>query len=313
MDLRRSLNGALAGGLAAGLWAAQQPLDKRVGGSAYDDVELLGKLLTRGAAWPLAGAGLHVGNGAVFGAIYAQLRPFLPGPPAVRGLVAAMAEHVCLWPLGALADRLHPARDRGLQQRVRRHRGGDDGDGGRRGAIARGVPGAGRRTPPRAVLPRGRCPAGAGSANRRRARPRRALDSTAGAGVAQLAEQPPCKRQARGSSPLSGSGTVAAPAHSRSTSSARGFRAARSIHASGERCSARSGPAGYPKESTIAGRSPSPSPTTRAKRWRSATPFGVEATPSFAAASITFWAARPASKSAVLPPRTMIAAASGAL
>src|SRR5215217_8309195 len=111
MDLRRSLNGALAGGLAAGLWAAQQPLDRRVGGSSYDDVELLGKLLTRGPAWPLAGAGLHVGNGAAFGAIYAQLRPFLPGPPAVRGLVAAMAEHVCLWPLGALADRLHPARD----------------------------------------------------------------------------------------------------------------------------------------------------------------------------------------------------------
>ena len=69
MDLRRSLNGAFAGAIAAGLWAAQQPLDKRVGGSAYDDVELLGKAVARGPAWPLAGAAVHVGHGALFGAV----------------------------------------------------------------------------------------------------------------------------------------------------------------------------------------------------------------------------------------------------
>jgi len=111
MDLRRSLNGALAGGLAAGAWAAQQPLDKRVGGSAYDDVELLGKVVTRGPGWPLVGAALHVANGAVFGAVYAQVRPFLPGPPVVRGVLAGMVEHFGLWPLVTLVDRLHPARD----------------------------------------------------------------------------------------------------------------------------------------------------------------------------------------------------------
>jgi hypothetical protein len=43
--------------------------------------------------------------------VYAQVRPFLPGPPAARGLLAAMVENFGLWPLGALADRLHPARD----------------------------------------------------------------------------------------------------------------------------------------------------------------------------------------------------------
>jgi len=111
MDLRRSLNGALAGGLAAGAWAAQQPLDKRVGGSAYDDVELLGKVVTRGPGWPLVGAALHVANGALFGAVYAQLRPFLPGPPVARGVLAGMVEHFGLWPLVTLVDRLHPARD----------------------------------------------------------------------------------------------------------------------------------------------------------------------------------------------------------
>ena len=111
MDVGRSLNGALAGGLAAGLWAAQQPLDKRVGGSRYDDVELLGKAVTRGPAWPLAGAAVHVANGALFGAVYAQLRPFLPGPPPARGAIAGLAEHFALWPLVAVVDRLHPARD----------------------------------------------------------------------------------------------------------------------------------------------------------------------------------------------------------
>lgn len=111
MDLWRSLNGALAGGVAAGVWAAQQPLDKRIGGSAYDDVELLGKLVTRGPAWPVAGTALHVLNGALFGAIYAQVRPFLPGPPVARGMLAAQVENFGLFPAGALVDRFHPARD----------------------------------------------------------------------------------------------------------------------------------------------------------------------------------------------------------
>ncbi len=62
------------------MWAAQQPADKRAFQSGYDDVELLGKLVTRGDAWPVAGLALHLQNGAVFGAVYAQLRPFLPGP-----------------------------------------------------------------------------------------------------------------------------------------------------------------------------------------------------------------------------------------
>ena len=111
MDVRRRLNGSLAGGLAAAAWAAQQPLDKRVGGSAYDDVELLGKVVTRGPGWPLVGAALHVANGALLGAVYAQLRPFLPGPPVARGVLAGMVEHLALWPLVTFVDHLHPARD----------------------------------------------------------------------------------------------------------------------------------------------------------------------------------------------------------
>ncbi|MGE5636647.1 MAG: hypothetical protein ACM3UV_06885 [Nocardioidaceae bacterium] len=111
MELRRSARGALAGMTAAAIWAAAQPLDKRALGSGYDDVELLGKLVTRGRLWPLAGVALHMCNGAVFGAVYAQARPLVPGPPLALGATAALAEHVALWPLGRLTDRHHPARE----------------------------------------------------------------------------------------------------------------------------------------------------------------------------------------------------------
>ena len=111
MYLRRSLNGALAGAIAATVWAAGQPLDKRLLAYRYDDVELLGKLVTRGRAWPLAGLALHAANGAVFGAVYVQLKPFLPGPPLARAMLAGMAENLALFPLGRLVDQYHPARD----------------------------------------------------------------------------------------------------------------------------------------------------------------------------------------------------------
>ena len=50
-DSTRTLRGALAGATAAAVWAAQQPLDKRVFGVDYDDVELLAGLVrARGPA-----------------------------------------------------------------------------------------------------------------------------------------------------------------------------------------------------------------------------------------------------------------------
>ena len=110
MDLRRTLNGAVAGATAAAIWAAQQPLDKRLLGTRYDDVELLGKLVTRGPGWPAAGLAIHMANGAAFGAAYALARPVLPVPPLAAGVTAALAEHLGGWPLGRLADRYHPAR-----------------------------------------------------------------------------------------------------------------------------------------------------------------------------------------------------------
>jgi hypothetical protein len=110
VDLTLTANGAAAGAAAALLWAAQQPLDKQLFASDYDDLELLGKLATRDTAWPVAGLALHAANGALFGAAYAQLRPFLPGPPVARAVACALAEHAATWPLGRLSDRFHPAR-----------------------------------------------------------------------------------------------------------------------------------------------------------------------------------------------------------
>jgi hypothetical protein len=110
MELRRTVNGAMAGAVAAAVWAAQQPLDKRVFGSDYDDVELLGKLVTRGPGWQPAGAAMHMANGAVFGATYALVRPLLPLPPVMAGAAAGLAEHFAFWPFGRLIDRHHPAR-----------------------------------------------------------------------------------------------------------------------------------------------------------------------------------------------------------
>jgi len=101
--------GALAGAVAATVWAAQQPLDQRVFGVPYDDCELLGTVVTRGRwARPLGWA-LHVANGAIFGAVYANVGPRVPLPSWARGPAAGLAEHAVTWPLTALVPALHPA------------------------------------------------------------------------------------------------------------------------------------------------------------------------------------------------------------
>jgi hypothetical protein len=108
--VRRARNGAIAGAVAASVWAIQQPLDKRVFGTRYDDVELLGKMLTRGPAWPVAGLVVHASNGAMFGGAYALVRARLPVPALPAALGAALIENFGFWPLGGLVDRFHPAR-----------------------------------------------------------------------------------------------------------------------------------------------------------------------------------------------------------
>ena len=110
IDRTRTLRGAVCGAVAAAVWAIQQPLDKLLFSSRYDDIEILGRAVTSGDGWYPAGLALHMQNGALFGAFYANLAPVLPLQPALRGPAAALAEHLLLWPLGGVADRIHPAR-----------------------------------------------------------------------------------------------------------------------------------------------------------------------------------------------------------
>jgi hypothetical protein len=100
----------VSGAIAAVVWAAEQPLDKLLLGSCYDDVEVLGRAVVGGDAWYPAGLAIHIGNGALFGAVYSNLAPALPLPPVLRGPVAALTEHVAVWPLAPISDRFHPAR-----------------------------------------------------------------------------------------------------------------------------------------------------------------------------------------------------------
>jgi hypothetical protein len=111
IDRDRTVRGALAGVLAAGVWAAQQPLDKPLFGVDYDDTELLGKAFTRGRAWPVVGLAAHLANGALLGAVYAAVAPRLPVPSWSRGPIVALAEHAATWPLTIVVDRVHPARE----------------------------------------------------------------------------------------------------------------------------------------------------------------------------------------------------------
>ena len=106
----RTLRGALAGTAAAAVWAAQQPLDRRVFRHPYDDTELLGRWVVGGdGRWLPAGIALHLANGALFGAAYANVAPALPVPPALRGPLAGLAEHLATWPGTAVLPRVHPA------------------------------------------------------------------------------------------------------------------------------------------------------------------------------------------------------------
>lgn len=108
--LQTSLRGGFAGAVATVVMTLEQPLDKRLFDSRYDDVEILGKLVTRGDDWQPIGFALHVQNGAILGAGYARVKPSLPGPAVLSGLLAGLIEHVATWPMTVLVDRYHPAR-----------------------------------------------------------------------------------------------------------------------------------------------------------------------------------------------------------
>jgi hypothetical protein len=76
---------AAAGVAAAAVWAAVEPLDRRLFRCDYSDVALVG-------------LPLHLVNGGIFGVVWDEARERY----GVSAVTAALVEHAALWPVLAL-------------------------------------------------------------------------------------------------------------------------------------------------------------------------------------------------------------------
>jgi hypothetical protein len=104
------LRAAGAGSIAALVWGALEPLDRRLIRHDYSDVAVLGKAFTRRPGWRPLGFAIHALNGALFGLAYYELARRTSKDPRRLALELALVEHLTLFPTGKLVDRHHPAR-----------------------------------------------------------------------------------------------------------------------------------------------------------------------------------------------------------
>ena len=109
------LRAASAGALAAVVWGLQEPLDQRVFGCSYSDVELLG----RGRR--SLGFVVHAANGAIFGVAFDAVRRRVDVEPRRLALALALTEHVATWPLIGVVDRDLVTSPRAFAQSTYRH------------------------------------------------------------------------------------------------------------------------------------------------------------------------------------------------
>ncbi|MGZ8650289.1 MAG: hypothetical protein ACXW08_16940 [Solirubrobacteraceae bacterium] len=103
------LRAAAAGATAATVWAALEPLDRRLLRCDYSDGAILGKAVSR-RHWLRVGVALHAANGAAFGLAFDEVRRRTEISPRRLALAMALAEHIALYPLCFFIDRYHPAR-----------------------------------------------------------------------------------------------------------------------------------------------------------------------------------------------------------
>jgi hypothetical protein len=108
--VNRRLHAAGAGAAAATVWGLLEPVDQRLLRYDYSDIAVLGKAVTRGPHWRLAGFALHAANGVLFGLAFDELRGRLRRNPRRLAVSLALAEHLTLYPLCYFVDRYHPAR-----------------------------------------------------------------------------------------------------------------------------------------------------------------------------------------------------------
>jgi hypothetical protein len=101
---------ARAGAIAATVWGALEPIDRRLFRYDYSDIAVLGKAFTRGPGWRPLGFAIHALNGAVFGLVYHEAAQRLVRNPRRVAVELALLEHLALFPTGYFVDRFHPAR-----------------------------------------------------------------------------------------------------------------------------------------------------------------------------------------------------------
>jgi hypothetical protein len=111
------LRAAAAGSVAALVWGALEPVDRRIFRHDYSDVAVLGKALTRGPGWRPLGFAIHALNGAIFGLAYHEVARRTSRDRRGLALELALAEHMAFFSTGKLVDRYHPARgEPGVEQ-----------------------------------------------------------------------------------------------------------------------------------------------------------------------------------------------------
>ena len=103
------MRAALAGAVAATVWALQEPLDRRVFRCDHSDVRLVG------------GLGVHALNGAVFGLAFDAVRRRTNVDQTRLAVGLAVAEHTVLWPLLRLIAPEIVRSPRAFAQGVYRH------------------------------------------------------------------------------------------------------------------------------------------------------------------------------------------------
>jgi hypothetical protein len=113
--MSRRLRAAAAGAVAAVIWGLQEPLDRRVFGCDYSDVEFLG----RGRR--SVGFAVHATNGALFGVALDAIRRRVDLDQRRLALGLALGEHVAVWPFIVLVDRGLLTSPRAFAQATYRH------------------------------------------------------------------------------------------------------------------------------------------------------------------------------------------------
>jgi hypothetical protein len=109
------LRAAAAGAVAAVVWGLQEPLDQRVFGCDYSDVEFLGR-----GSRPM-GLAVHAVNGALFGVAFDAIRRRVDLDQRRLALGLALAEHAALWPFIVFVDRGLVTSPRAFAQATYRH------------------------------------------------------------------------------------------------------------------------------------------------------------------------------------------------